>query len=117
MITGWLAANSLSWAYGKLLDKPYNKLSGLKDKKKREQFIADYNERMRQQLESVGMDEKIDFGGLQVFVEQQLEQTIVDCVLEDNLELRERKESSYIMMRMRLEMQTMKKSSNGSNAM
>lgn len=91
MITGWLAANSLSWAYGKILDKPYNKLSGLKDKKKREQFIADYDERMRQQLESVGMDEEIDFGGLQVFVEQQLEQRIVDCVLEDNLELRERK--------------------------
>ena len=91
MITGWLAANSLSWAYGKLLDKPYNKHSGLKDKKKREQFIADYDERMRQQLESVGTDEEIDFGGLQAFVEQRLEQSIVECVLEDNLELRERK--------------------------
>ena len=91
MITGWLAANSLSWAYGKLLDKPYNKLSGLKDKKKREQFIADYDERMRQQLESVGTDEEIDFGGLQAFVEQRLEQSIVECVLEDNLELRERR--------------------------
>ena len=37
------------------------------------------------------MDEKIDFGGLQAFVEQRLEQSIVDCVLEDNLELWERK--------------------------
>ena len=46
---------------------------------------------MRQQLESVGMDEKIDFGRLQAFVDQQLEQSIVDCVLEDNLELWERK--------------------------
>ena len=46
---------------------------------------------MRQQLESVEMDEKIDFGGLQAFVEQRLEQSIVDCVLEDNLELWERK--------------------------
>lgn len=62
---------------------------------------------MRQQLESVGMDEEIDFGGLQVFVEKQLEQRIVcwRIILNYGRE----KENKYIMMRMRPEMQTMKK--------
>lgn len=93
MIAEWVAANSLSWIYGKLLDKPFNKLSYLSDKKKRDQFITDYDERMKQRLESVVIDEEIDFGGLHSFIEQQLEQSIVDCVLEKDLELRDIKKA------------------------
>ena len=63
------------------------------------------------------MDEKIDFGGLQVFVEQQLEQRIVDCVLEDNLELRERKREQVYNDAYEAGNADNEKSSNGSNAM
>lgn len=87
----WFRSNSASWAYGKLLDRPFNKAIQMWDRKKTEELINAYDRLFQEQLDAAGPEEEIVFGGLQDFVSRELKKSILDSALETNERIRKQK--------------------------
>lgn len=86
----WLIEHGVDWIFEKLAVK----WEDIKNKEDLKKLISEYNERVKEQLETVTLHEEIDFGGLELFVERELEKSIIDSVLEKELNLRASKRNA-----------------------